>query len=176
MERMAVAPSRTIKAPEIRLIHSRWRGRILCRNRLITEESRNHQNEAPQKTPRIISVPCPNGRPAELTPTAANSATKMRIKAGFAKVTKNSERKSLHKLPFPARFRRICTTGFFRKITIPTIMTVIPPTALTITMLFSTKLITTDSEKKAAVAKIESAKATPNPETKPERRLLHRVR
>ena len=76
----------------------------------------------------------------------------------------------------PARLRRICTTGFFRKIVTPTITTEMPPSALMIAMLFSMNDITTVSENSATVANIESAVAAPSPDTEPERWLLLSVR
>ena len=79
MDKMAAAPSITMTLPDIRFIHSRWRGRNLRRRKLMQNVSKNHHSEVPHSTPRIISRPLAYGIPSWLTPSAANSATKIRI-------------------------------------------------------------------------------------------------
>lgn len=79
MDNMAAAPSTTITLPEMRFIHSRWRGRNLRRRKLTPKVSVNHHSEAPHSTPRIIDMPPPSGMPSWLIPSAAKSATKIRI-------------------------------------------------------------------------------------------------
>ena len=138
VDKIVYIPNRPTIMPAMWFIVRRWRGRKRRRKRLITSVNIVHHAHAPQKKPPIISSEVSidaTSRLSEAVPTP-NIAKKARIygitTTKLAIVKPNIEAKSFHRVVLPARLRRICGTGFWKKIKTPTITTKMPPTMLRI--------------------------------------------